>query len=99
MPFSAALLTLTNSQGQVVATATSNLDGTYSFTGVPPGVYTLAETPPQNFGVAAFDNIGTVNGVSDGFDNGNGLMSGIVLASGNNGISYNFGHFSRGGNG
>jgi hypothetical protein len=94
-----AVLTLTNAQGQVVATTTSADDGSYSFTGVAPGTYTITETPPPGFGTAVFDNVGTVNGASDGASSV-GSITNVTLAAGNNGINYNFGHtFSGGGGG
>ncbi len=45
-------LTLVNGSGAVVATTTSAADGSYAFGNVPPGNYTLTETPPAGFGTS-----------------------------------------------
>ena len=43
-------LTLVDAQGNVVATTTTNPDGSYSFPNVSPGNYTIVETQPNGFG-------------------------------------------------
>lgn len=42
-------ITVRNPNGQIVDTTTTNNNGNFLFTGLPPGNYTLEATPPQNF--------------------------------------------------
>ncbi len=64
-------------------------DGSYSFTGLAAGNYTITETQPDGFN-DGLDFLGTVNGEQRGNDNGEDAFTEIVLASGENGIDYIF---------
>lgn len=92
-PVQDAVLTLTNAQGQVVATTTTAADGSYSFGNLVADTYTITLSVPN--GDAVSNSPGTVNGVTDGSDGNNafgtaGVINQITLAAGNNGINYNF---------
>jgi hypothetical protein len=76
---------LEDSSGNVLETTTTATDGSYSFTGLKPGVYQILVI--QNS--ATVDSVGTVNGVADGTDFGGANIGDITLQSGNNGINYN----------
>lgn len=65
-------------------------DGTYSFTNIAPGTYTVGEVQPSGFFETAV-NVGTVNGASSGTANGLNMIQSIVLTSGSTGVNYNFG--------
>jgi hypothetical protein len=85
-------LTGTDSQGNAVSltTFTNPQDGTYSFTGLQAGTYTISTTLPF---VTGYQNepsiVGTVNGNVDG-SGSPGQISNIVLGAGQDGINYNF---------
>jgi hypothetical protein len=90
---------LINSSGQVVQSATTGCSGTYSFSNVAPGTYTIYVPQTQsalNGFLAGKDTIGTVNGSSDGTVTSAGIISNVVLASGANGVNYNFGVTAQG---
>ncbi|MGL4461148.1 MAG: SdrD B-like domain-containing protein, partial [Planctomycetia bacterium] len=75
-------LTLIDDQGNTVATTTTNPDGTYSFSNVPPGQYTIVETQPGLYGSSTPNNIAvtqTAAGVSDvSFGETLGSLAGFV---------------------
>ena len=70
-------ITITNGAGVVVATGTTNPDGTYSFGGLPPGNYTVTETQPTGYGSSTTNAVAvTLNAVSvTGVDFGETLGS------------------------
>ena len=82
-----------NDLGQTVTlTTTTNADGTYSFTNLRAGTYTIAEVvlPPEYAGLQDGDDyIGTINGSSNG-EVGAEQFYGIVIADGEHGLEYNF---------
>jgi hypothetical protein len=78
---SGVTVTLTSSTGAVV-TATSDQNGNFSFAGLKPGTYSLAETPVSPF-VATQSTAGTAGGSA-----GLGQVSGIVVAAGTNATGY-----------
>lgn len=89
-------LTGNDDQGNAVNTAvTTAADGSYSFTNLRPSNgagYTITETQPVgigDFGGATGTQVGTISGVSTGTAALN-QITGVVLASGQNGINYNF---------
>jgi uncharacterized protein (DUF2141 family) len=65
-------------------------DGTYSFTNITPGTYSVGEVQPSGFFETAV-NVGTVNGTTSGSANGLNTIQSIVLPSGSAGVNYNFG--------
>jgi hypothetical protein len=79
-------LTGTNDLGQPVNVQTvTAADGSYSFTGLRPGTYTLTETPPINFIIGA-PHLGSLGGTIVT----NVVMGNIVVTGGANGINYDF---------
>jgi len=86
-------LTGTDINGNAVnLTTTTATDGSYSFTNLLPGTYTITETRPSGF-IDDTPNIGTVNGTADGSVSlaAPNSISGIVLGAGQNGVAYDFG--------
>lgn len=78
-------LTGTDDLGNAVnITTTTAADGTYSFTNLRPGTYTVTETQPAGIG-----NGPTVAG-SAGGSTGSDTVSSIVLASGTDATGYDF---------
>jgi serine-aspartate repeat-containing protein C/D/E len=75
---------LRNAAGTVIATTTTASDGTYSFGGLAPGVYSVFEVQPAGY-FDGGENVGTAGGVA-----GNDLITGITLAAGVNATDYNF---------
>jgi hypothetical protein len=78
-----------------VGSVQTAVDGSYSFTGLPLGTYTILKTQPAGY-QEGNDQIGTVNGATDGFllqDRvlGNDQFYGIILNAGDQGINYDFG--------
>jgi len=51
------VLTLRDANGAVVATATTAADGSYNFTNIPGGHYTLQETQPAGYGSSTPDSV------------------------------------------
>jgi hypothetical protein len=83
----AVTLTGTDNLGKAVnASAMTGSDGSYQFTNVRPGTYTLTETPPAHY-LQGEDRIGSIGGIA-GVD----VFSSIAVASGAAGLNYNFGH-------
>ena len=78
---------------------TTAADGSYSFTGLRAGTYSLTETlPPAIAGMylPGTDSVGTINGTSNGSVGGRDLLQGITLGDGQSGINYNFGELPTG---
>lgn len=83
------VLTLTgvDARGEsVTRTTVSGLDGTYRFTDLPGGTYTITETQPDGYD-DGIDTPGTSGGVSDGGD----AITGVVLAPAAEATGYLFG--------
>jgi len=92
---------LLNGNGQTVATATTASDGTYSFSNIAPGNYSVYEAQGQTALRGCLftkDTPGTVGGVTDGsvVGIGTGVIGGVSLISGASGQCYNFGHSASG---
>jgi len=88
-PIAGVLLTLsgTDDLGQAVtATATTNAQGYYEFTGLRPGVYTVSETQPAAY-LDGKDTVGTTGGDASVND----VLSAINLAAGQHSQENNFG--------
>ena len=91
-PIANVLVTLTgldSSGNTLTESTTTNALGAYSFTGLIPGTYSLAETQPIAF-ADGLDTRGTINGSANGTTT-NDLFSNLVLGAGQSGINYNFG--------
>jgi uncharacterized protein (DUF2141 family) len=79
-------LTGTDVNGQSVNRATSTAsDGSYGFSNLLPGTYTVTETQPGAF-LDGKDSVGSLGGTA-----GNDVFSNIVLPVGVTGINYKFG--------
>jgi hypothetical protein len=85
-------LTGTDSTGKkVTLTTVTGTDGSYAFTGLAAGTYTLTEgalTSGESNGTNA---VGTVGGQTDGTLVAPSSIGSIVLAAGNSGVEYDFG--------
>jgi hypothetical protein len=78
-------LTGTTYSGQLVTvTTTTAADGSYSFTGLQPGTYSLIETPPLGY-VDGQNLVGSLGG-----DQSLNQFSGIGVTAGSNGYQYGF---------
>lgn len=76
--------------GPVNTSVVTNPDGSYSFTGLPPGEYTVVETQPAPW-TDGIDTVGEVDGTPAGNTPADDTFTTITLASGDDGIEYNFG--------
>jgi hypothetical protein len=95
--FSGVTITLTGTDlnGNAVTLVTSTgADGSYSFTGLAAGTYTLTATIPLGF-FDSGDFVGTVNGAPDGMRTMTAQLGFILLNPGDNGINYDFGFSSN----
>jgi hypothetical protein len=91
MPLAGVTLTITgttNSGSQVSFTVVSASDGSYQFTNLDPGIYTITETVPMGYKPLSA-NVGTVGGSSDGSSTTSSIF-GINLNSGDTGINFDF---------
>ena len=81
---------LFDSTGAMVGSTLTNPDGSYSFTNLAAGSYSLAVVLPPRY-VSISETVGTVNGNPDGTDNASlhELMA-ISLTAGQTGSGYNF---------
>jgi hypothetical protein len=80
-----------NNLGQsVTLTAITDANGFYSFAGLLPGTYTITQTATPAGSIEASASPGTVNGSTDGSALANGALGDISLASGQQGINYDF---------
>ena len=84
-PIAGAVIELLDNIGNVLATTVTDANGSYSFTGLAPGVYQLREQQPAGY----FDGDEVV-GNAGGVLGGNDFMKDIELTSGENGVEYNF---------
>lgn len=81
------VLTGTDARGEAVTrTVVTGPDGSYRFTDLPGGTYTVTETQPDGYD-DGLDTPGTAGGVSDGGD----AITGIVLAPAAEATGYLFG--------
>ncbi len=89
LPLAGVQIDLLNSQGQTVATTTTDGQGKYKFENLAPGTYSVFEHQPAGY-YEGMDLLGTVGGVTVGTHGGTDLLSQIVLGSGADGINYDF---------
>ena len=82
-------LTGTDDLGNPVSsTTTAAADGTYSFTNLRPGDYTITETQPAGY-LDGGDAVGTLGGTL-----GNDTVTDITVTAGANGTGYDFGELA-----
>ena len=84
-PIGGVTVQLLNSNGTVIATATTAADGSYHFGGLPAGVYSVRELQP-----AGWDDGQTLAGTAGGTPQTN-IVVNIDLGAGVNAVSYDFG--------
>ena len=90
IPNVAVALTGTDAFGNGVSqAATTDGTGAYSFANLAPGTYAVTETQPPQWADGT-TSAGTVNGTTDGTA-GTNVVSGVILAPGENGVDYDFG--------
>jgi hypothetical protein len=80
---------LLDGQGNLLQTTTTAADGTYRFTNLHVGTYTVHELLPAGY-YAVDADLGMVNGVADGTTVDLQTTANIVLTSGENGVQYDF---------
>ncbi len=98
IPGVSVTLTGSNDLGSIApVTVMTGADGSYSFPNLRPGTYAIAEAQPAGY-LDGKDAVGTVNNVADGTLSGTfpvyDQISNAVLASGNQGVNYNFGELA-----
>ncbi len=74
----------------ITTTATTAMDGSYTFAGLRPGTYTLNESQPTGY-LDGNDTAGTLGGTVS-----NDQIAGITLAQGTSGTGYTFGELLPG---
>lgn len=82
---------LRNASGAVVATTQTSPDGTYEFTGLSAGTYTVTEQQPSGW-LDGKDSAGWIDGLTVGIAT-NDQISGITLRWGDEATQYNFGEY------
>ncbi len=92
IPGTTVTLTGSNDEGVISPlTTTTDSTGAYSFGDLRPGTYSVTETQPAGY-LQGTNAVGTVGGTAVGqLGPGVDVISHIVLASDNSGVSYNFG--------
>jgi hypothetical protein len=91
-PLAGITITLTgfDANGKPVSVSTVTLqDGSYKFTGLAAGTYTLTEELPPAY-VHGMNAVGTVGGTADGSLVGTSAIGSITLHSGDVGTEYDF---------
>ncbi len=87
-PLEGVELVLLDQSGSVVGQTTTNINGEYSFDGLPPGTYSVREMTPDGY-LDGGEMVGQIDGVSVGVLEDD-LISGITLGSGQNAVDYDF---------
>ncbi len=88
-PVVGATIMLEDATGRVIAQTVTDPAGFYSFTALPPGVYSVVEVTPEGL-IDGAAQAGTVSGEVNGIVDGRGRITQIVLTSGQDGIQYDF---------
>ncbi len=88
-PVAGVIIELWNHDGKVIATTTTDENGTYSFTNLRPGTYGIHQRQPQGL-IDGSENPGTVAGGPAGTVSGDDLITGIELASGQTAVDVSF---------
>jgi hypothetical protein len=82
---------LLDANGNIVTWTTTRTDGTYSFSNLAPGTYSVVEDLSNSSTYYAVASAaGTVNGSTDGTTPDFTHITQVVLTGGNVGINYNF---------
>lgn len=92
-PLAGVTMTLTGGNLTTPLTTTTASDGSYSFTGLAAGTYTVTQTQPTGY-LPGTITAGTDNGATDGTV-GTENISTITLNAGDSGINYNFGELNQ----
>jgi protocatechuate 3,4-dioxygenase beta subunit len=82
-------VSLVDTNGQTVATTTTDADGRYEFAGLTPGTYQLVQQQPAGW-IDGDDSAGRIRGATVGTA-ANDRITDIVLPQGSEGVEYNFG--------
>ncbi|HEX2916673.1 MAG TPA: SdrD B-like domain-containing protein [Chloroflexia bacterium] len=94
-------ITLLDSNGKVVATTQTAADGSYSFTNVPSGNYTLVESQPNGYGSSTPNSLNvtlTASGLTNqNFGETTSSLSGVVFSDPNSNGSQDSGETGIGG--
>lgn len=85
-PIAGVTITLTGTSSD---TTTTDASGDYSFTGLAAGTYTVSEDQPAGYADGG-ETAGTIGGGSVGDDSVDDVISGIVLAAGDDSIDNDF---------
>jgi len=88
-PLTGVTLRLLDANNNLVATTQTNADGEYEFRDLLPGRYSVVEVTPADL-LDGDEHVGSINGVAVGQVEADDVISGIVLASGNAAVEYNF---------
>jgi serine-aspartate repeat-containing protein C/D/E len=80
---------LLDSNGNQLATTTTNAQGEYSFTGLPPGSYQIREHQPTQY-YDGGEHIGSAGGAKHDVAGQFSFFTGIVLTSGLEAVEYDF---------
>jgi len=89
IPLAHVQVDLRNSQGTVVATTFTDVQGNYTFNNLLPDTYSVLEHVPSGYR-ADMDTVGTISGITVGDQSGPTLLDNISLNYENVGINYNF---------
>jgi serine-aspartate repeat-containing protein C/D/E len=87
-PLEGVELVLLDGDGNELARTKTDANGDYSFDNLMPGAYSVREVTPEGY-IDGAETIGQVDGESRGTA-GNDLISGILIASGEQGVNYDF---------
>jgi len=90
MAIANAEVRLVDSEGGIVSTVRTDVDGRYEFDTLKPGVYSIEASQPAGYS-DGIDSIGTIQGQPVGSNHLNDLHSEVHLKQGQHGIEYNFG--------
>ena len=89
LPLQGVVIQLLDMQGNLLDQTVTDANGFYDFVDLDPGTYQIREFTPTGL-IDGADHIGTINNIKVGAKGVNDLLTEINLASGNDGINYNF---------